>query len=41
MIFLAVDQQVNAPRVAIFHLFRIFFILLTGPVILKLIAYFH
>ncbi len=41
MIFLAVDQQVNAPLVAIFHLFRVFFILLTGPVILKLIAYFH
>ena len=41
MIFLAVDQQVNAPLVAIFHLFRIFFILLTGPAILKLISHFQ
>ena len=39
MIFLAVDQKVNAPLVAIFHLFRIFFILITGPIILKLIGY--
>jgi uncharacterized protein len=41
MIFLAVDQKVNAPLVAIFHLFRIFFILMTGPAILKLIGHFR
>jgi membrane AbrB-like protein len=41
MIFLAVDQKVDAPLVAIFHLFRIFFILLTGPIILKLMTYFQ
>jgi uncharacterized protein len=41
MIFLAVDQKVNVPLVAIFHLFRIFFILMTGPAILKVIGYFR
>lgn len=36
MAFLAVDQKMNAVIVAIFHLFRIFFVLLTGPFVLKL-----
>ena len=39
MIFLAADQGVNAPLVAIFHLFRILFILFTGPFILKGLEY--
>lgn len=39
IIFLAVDQGISAPTVAVFHLTRVFFILLTGPIVLKIIEY--
>jgi uncharacterized protein len=39
MIAMAIDQGVNVPMVSIFHLTRIFFILMTGPIILKLVEY--
>lgn len=39
MVFLAFDQGANVPLVAIFHITRVFFILLTGPIVLRLIEY--
>jgi hypothetical protein len=39
MIFLAFDQGGNVPLVAIFHLTRVFFILVTGPIVVRLIEY--
>lgn len=40
MMFMSLDQaQVDAPLVAVFHLTRMCFILLTGPVILRVIQY--
>jgi uncharacterized membrane protein AbrB (regulator of aidB expression) len=39
MVFMSVDQGTNIPLVAIFHLTRIFLILLAGPFVLKIIEY--
>lgn len=38
LIVLAVDRQVNAAIITCFHLFRVIFVILTAPLILKVIS---